>query len=125
MENQEKIALLKTFAEAFNKHDIETLMACMTPDCIYEGSAGTHAHGTRFSGAKEVRQSFLDIFKAFPDAQWNDDTHFVSGDRGCSMWYFTGTYANGKQVEVNGCDLFTFRDGKIHIKDSYRKNRTK
>jgi hypothetical protein len=26
-------------------------------------------------------------------------------------------------VEVHGCDLFTFRDGKIALKDSYRKNR--
>jgi hypothetical protein len=25
-------------------------------------------------------------------------------------------------VEVTGCDLFTFRDGKIAIKNSYRKN---
>jgi hypothetical protein len=24
---------------------------------------------------------------------------------------------------VHGCDLFTFRDGKIVVKDSYRKNR--
>jgi hypothetical protein len=24
---------------------------------------------------------------------------------------------------VHGCDLFTFRDGKIALKDSYRKNR--
>jgi hypothetical protein len=26
-------------------------------------------------------------------------------------------------VEVNGCDLFTFRDGRIAVKNSYRKNR--
>ena len=30
---------------------------------------------------------------------------------------------DGKRVEVTGCDLFTFRDGKIAIKNSYRKNR--
>jgi hypothetical protein len=24
---------------------------------------------------------------------------------------------------VNGCDLFTFRDGKLAIKNSYRKTR--
>jgi hypothetical protein len=24
---------------------------------------------------------------------------------------------------VNGCDLFTVRDGKIAVKNSYRKNR--
>jgi hypothetical protein len=33
-------------------------------------------------------------------------------------------HAQGRQrVEVTGCDLFTFRDGKIAIKNSYRKNR--
>lgn len=36
---------------------------------------------------------------------------------------FTGTQKDGGRVEVTGCDLFTFRDGKIAIKNSYRKNR--
>ena len=35
----------------------------------------------------------------------------------------TGTRADGTRVEVQGCDLFTLRDGKISLKDSYRKNR--
>jgi hypothetical protein len=26
-------------------------------------------------------------------------------------------------VEVNGCDIFTFRGDKIAVKNSYRKNR--
>ena len=34
---------------------------------------------------------------------------------------FTGTDKDGGGVEVNGCDIFTFRDGKIQIKDSHRK----
>jgi len=40
-----------------------------------------------------------------------------------SEWTFTVTHKDGKRVAVNGCDLFTFRDGKIAIKNSYRKNR--
>ena len=36
---------------------------------------------------------------------------------------FTGTRADGTRVEVHGCDLFTLRDGKIVLKNSYRKNR--
>ena len=47
----------------------------------------------------------------------------VQGDRGVSEWTFTGTRADGSRVDVHGCDLFTFRDGKIATKDSYRKNR--
>jgi len=27
-------------------------------------------------------------------------------------------------VEVTGCDLFTFRDGRIAVKNSYRKQRS-
>jgi hypothetical protein len=26
-------------------------------------------------------------------------------------------------VEVTGCDIFTFREGKIAVKNSFRKNR--
>ena len=43
----------------------------------------------------------------------------MAGDRGASEWLFTGTTSDGKKVEVNGCDLFTFRGGKIARKESY------
>jgi len=41
-----------------------------------------------------------------------------------SEWRFTGTGGDAKKVEVNRCDVFTFRDGKIAVKNSYRKIRT-
>jgi len=47
----------------------------------------------------------------------------VHGERGVSEWTFTGTARDGIRLEVNGCDLFTFRGGRIAVKNSYRKNR--
>jgi ketosteroid isomerase-like protein len=47
----------------------------------------------------------------------------VAGDRGVSEWVFTGTAHDGAAVEVQGCDVFTFRDGLIAVKNSYRKQR--
>ena len=47
----------------------------------------------------------------------------MAGDRGVSEWLFTGTTSDGKKIEVNGYDVFTFRNGKIAVKDSYFKNR--
>ena len=44
-----------------------------------------------------------------------------AGDRGVSEWTFTGTRSDGTRVEVNGCDLLTFRDGKIAVKNAFRK----
>ncbi len=70
-----------------------------------------------------MRASFAGIFDAFPDAHWGDARHVVSVDRGFSEWTFTGTQKDGRRVEVKGCNLFVFRDGKIAIKSSFRKNR--
>lgn len=123
MDDAATIALLVTFAEAWNRHDIDTLMACMTEDCVFEASAGAGVAGTRYVGTEEVRAGYMAVWTQYPDAQWGGARHFTCGDRGVSEWTFTGTNAEGYRAEVHGCDLFTLRDGKIALKNSYRKNR--
>ena len=117
------VELLQAFADAFNRHDVDAIMTFMTGDCIFEASAGPDVCGTRYAGREAVRAAFTDVWTAFADAAWTNARHFVCGERGVSEWTFTGTRADGARIEVNGCDLFTFRDGKIAMKNSYRKNR--
>ena len=114
---------LQAFADAWNRHDVDALMTFMTDDCVFESSAGPDVCGTCYSGRDAVRIGFSEVWKTFPDAHWGKARHFVQGDRGVSEWTFTGTRIDGSRVEVHGCDLFTFRDGKIALKNSYRKNR--
>jgi steroid delta-isomerase-like uncharacterized protein len=114
---------LQAFADAFNRHDVEAIMQFMTDDCIFESSAGPDVCGTRYAGREAVRAAFTEVWTAFADAAWLDTRHFISGERAVSEWTFTGTRADGARIEVHGCDLFTFRDGKIAVKNSYRKNR--
>jgi taurine dehydrogenase small subunit len=123
IEDMPTITLLDAFANAFNAHDAEKIVAYMTEDCIFEASSGPEVDGQKFIGKEAVKKAFEDIFKNFPDARWNHPHHFIAGDRAVSEWTFRGTKADGTLVEVTGCDLFTFRDGKIFIKNSYRKNR--
>ena len=115
--------ILQDFADAWNRHDVDALMSFMTEDCVFESSAGADACGTRYVGRQAVRAGFAEVWTIFPDAHWGNAHHFVLGNRGVSEWTFTGTRADGTRVEVHGCDLFTFRDGKIFLKNSYRKNR--
>jgi ketosteroid isomerase-like protein len=114
---------LDAFASAWNRHDADALMTFMTKDCVFEASAGDEACGTRYVGQEAVRAGFATVWSIFPDAHWGNARHFVCGDRGVSEWTFTGTRSDGTRVEVHGCDVFTFRAGKIFLKDSYRKNR--
>lgn len=115
--------VLQAFATAWNRHDIDALMSFMADDCVFESSAGPDSCGTRYAGREAVRAGFAEVWMTFPDATWADARHFVQGERGVSEWTFTGTRADGSRVEVHGCDLFTFRAGKIALKNSYRKNR--
>ena len=118
------LKLLDTFAAAWNQHDVDGLMACMSGDCVFEAAAGKEVAGTRHVGSDAVRRAYAAVFETYADARWNNPRHFVAGDRAVSEWTFTGTTKDGTKVEVNGCDVFTLRAGRIAIKNSYRKQRT-
>lgn len=124
-QSNKKVAedFLQSFADAFNAHDINAIMSHMTDDCVFQASAGPDLDGERYTGQVQVRNAFENVFTTFPDAHWGNPRHFISGDRGFTEWIFTGTKLDGAKVEVTGCDLFTFKNGKIAIKNSYRKNR--
>ena len=91
---------------------------------MFESPRGPDAWGTRVEGIAAVREAFAARFEGIPDVRYLDDDHFVAGDRGASEWTLRGTTRDGEAIEVRGCDLWTFRDGRIVRKDSYWKIRT-
>ncbi len=117
------VGYLRDFADAWNRHNIDDLMSFMTDDCVFQFSTGPDVDGTRHDGREKVREAYQLVLSTFPDGRWGNDSHFVAGDRGLSEWTFTATGRDGKPIEVRGCDIFTFRDGKILVKNSFRKNR--
>jgi uncharacterized protein (TIGR02246 family) len=121
--DQDLAKLLDAFADAWNRQDVEALMSMMTEDGIFEASAGNDVNGERHEGQRAVRAAYEAVFAQYPDARWANARHFVTENRGVSEWTFSGTLNDGRRVEVTGCDLFTFRNGKIAVKNSFRKNR--
>ena len=117
------VATLAAFGAAWNRHDIDALMSFMSEDCVFQTAAGPDACGTRIRGTEAVRQAFAAAWAAVPGAQWTNGAHFVHGDFGSSQWTFTGTAADGSRIETDGIDVFTFRDGKIALKNVFRKVR--
>lgn len=124
MEHDEGMRILKAITTAFDQHDLDGIMAHFTDDAVFEGPRGTEAWGTRFVGREAVREAFAARFSGIPDIRYQDDDHFVDGDRGASEWTLSGTTTDGTRVEVRGCDLWTFGAGKVVKKDSYWKIRT-
>ncbi len=124
MSNQgARTEVLEAMFAAFNRYDVEGVLDCMTEDCVFETAAGDEAHGKRIQGREAVGAAFTQVWTSMPDVQWRNTTHFVAADRGVSEWTFAATRPDGTRIEADGCDLFTFRDGKVALKQAFRKDR--
>ena len=124
MEHDDVMRMLKAIATAFDEHDLDGIMAHFADDAVFEGPRGTERWGTRFEGRAAVREAFAARFAGIPDVRYQEDDHFVDGQRGASEWTLRGTTIDGERLEIRGCDLWTFKDGKVAKKDSFWKIRT-
>ena len=115
------VETLEKIADAFNRHDLDAIMEFFAEDSILETPRGPHPWGQRFVGKAQVREGLAARFAGIPDVHYGDDRHWVCGDRGVSEWTLTGTTTSGVRLEVRGCDLWEFRDGRVVRKDSYWK----
>ncbi len=113
--------MLRRSLEAFNQHDLDSIMEFFEDDCTFDLPRGTKPWGTRFVGKAGVRKGLASRFEGIPDVHYGEDRHWACGNRGASEWLLTGTTNSGTKIAVRGCDLFEFRNGKILRKDSYWK----
>ena len=115
------VPLMKAFLDAFNAHAVDAIMSFFAEDCVLEMPRGPAPGGRRLVGEQQVREGIQSRFDGIPDIRYDDDRHWFCGDRGVSEWTIRGTQRSGEPIEVRGCDLLEFTDGKISRKDSFWK----
>ena len=114
-------AVLQAFLDAFNAHDVDAIMSFFAEDCVLEMPRGPAPGGRRLVGKQQVREGIQARLDGIPDIRYDDDRHWFCGERGVSEWTIRGTQNTGERIEVRGCDLLEFIDGKISRKDSFWK----
>jgi len=115
------VEILKSFLDAFNRHDLDAIMSFFADDCSMDLPRGDQPYGRRLIGQDEVRAGCASRFAGLPDAHYGDDRHWVIGNMGFSEWTLTGTTPAGERIEVRGTDHLEFRGGKIIRKNSFWK----
>lgn len=121
MDDDAHLAMLRDIAAGFDEHDVERIMRHFAHDAVFDSPRGPDPWGTRFIGRDAVRRAFEARFAGIPDVRYQQDDHFVAGSRGASEWTLSGTTTSGQRLELRGCDLWTFADGKVVRKDSFWK----
>jgi ketosteroid isomerase-like protein len=110
---------VERFNEAFNRHDVNAIMSCMTSDCVFENTRPA-PDGTRLVGQEAVRQFWEEFFARSPQARFDTEDLFAAGDRCVVRWTYHWV-REGKAGHVRGVDVFLVRDGKVAEKCSYVK----
>ena len=115
---------LQRFFDAWNDHDVETIVSYFTPGGAYFASIGPDDEGTAFRGSDEVRRGVSAFLASYGGVHYTDLRIGMDGDRAFASWTFHGTNPAGQAISYRGVDIFEFEGDRIALKDAYRKERS-
>ena len=118
-ESAATLAVVERFNEAFNRHDVDAVMAAMTDDCIFD-STRPPPDGERIVGQAAVRKFWEAFFARSPEARFDAEEAFAAGDRAVVRWVYHWV-REGMRGHIRGVDVFKVRDGRVAEKLSYVK----
>jgi ketosteroid isomerase-like protein len=111
---------VQRFNEAFDRHDVDGIMAAMTEDCVFENTCPP-PDGERFTGQDAVRKFWERFFSSSPDSRFTTEEIFATEDRCVVRWRYDWKSNDGSPGHVRGVDIFRVRGGKVAEKIAYVK----
>jgi len=119
MQTQSTLALVERVDAAFSRRDLDTIMAMMTDDCVFENTSPPD--GTRYEGATAVRAAWEELFRTTRNPVFETEEAFACGDRCVTRWVFFWDNPDGTRRHVRGVDVWRVRDGKVAELRAYVK----
>ncbi len=108
------MSVVRDFEKAFNRRDVEALVALFTPAGAYTDTFyGPHA------GHAALRAMFQRMFREGRDYVWTMDTVVETPERAAAEWTFGYVVSDavprsaGRKIHFRGASLFELADGKI------------
>lgn len=116
-------ALMHAIHDAFNSQDVERIADFFAEDGVFATARGPHPYGERYVGKTAIKEFLAKRFKSIPQMRWEHLYRYVAGDRAVSYWIVKGKSDTGEDLNLHGCDLYTFdQNGKISYKDTFWKS---
>ena len=108
------MSIVKEFEAAFNRRDVDALLACFTPGSTYRDALyGDHA------GTTALRDMFEQMFREGRDFAWRMDSIVETPAQAAAEWTFTYVVTEavprsaGRKIRLRGMSLFELEGGKI------------
>lgn len=116
--------LFADLVTAWDRQDVDGVLACFAQDGIYHDVIGDRPLGTTHQGQTAIREALVASFSTFPGARLRTVGQPLIGPdgRAASEWVFEYTDADGQPAQLHGCDFFLIEDGKVKVKNAYMKS---
>jgi uncharacterized protein (TIGR02246 family) len=120
MERAKLIDLTRRFTDAFNRNDLDTVIAFFADDGVYD-----EFNGKRNRGKAAIRAAFEPQFTgAFGKMEFLEDDVFVDVENGSAMISWRCILSiQGKPTSWRGLDLLRFVGDRVVSKRTYAKAR--
>ena len=115
--------LAMKWIEAYNSHDTDALVS------LYDVNATNlqYPWGKETRGPEAMRNTFNNVFQAFPDIHIEAKNIIAEGDWIVIAWRFSGTMKgtfsgsapNNNSFDMHGCEMFQIANGKIRVQRGY------
>jgi len=108
------MSVVRDFEKAFNRQDVDALVACFTPGATYTDTFfGPH------TGTEALRAMFARMFHEGRDYAWVMDTVVESPAAAAAEWSFSYVVSDalprsaGRPVRFRGMSLFELENGRV------------
>ena len=108
------MSIVRGFATAFNRQDVDALLACFTERATYRDNFyGEHA------GKDSLRSMFQRMFREGHDYHWSMDVVVESPMAATAEWTFSYVVSEavprsvGRKIRFNGMSVFELDGGRI------------
>jgi steroid delta-isomerase-like uncharacterized protein len=123
-EQADVASVARAYFEAVARRDLDAM------EPFYEAGGTGEIHGlVELTVPGTYRPWFQNLFDAFPDFAFEVLDVVADGEKAAVRWRARGSFTgsvrfeglepNGAKVDVQGCDVLTIRDGRIHRNDAY------
>lgn len=119
----ERDTLFKTFGRAWFKQDLDLMFQVVTPDFTWTSPPGDGETAPRVArGREQVAAEFARRNGLNEGVRFHDVVYHHAADTSFMTFRITGTVkATGQPFDTLGIERYTFRDGKLAVKDVYLK----
>jgi ketosteroid isomerase-like protein len=108
---------VRALNEALNARDRDATRALFAADAVFHPGAD----GASFEGPEEIADSLFGFLDLHRSGGFEILHEMFAGDEAYNEWRWVGVTNQAEPFESHGCDYYLIRDGKVALKNTFRK----